>query len=90
MPPLPIIPGRRCVTAIAKVGFVLVRQRGSHILVQHDAPVVTISVPDHADSLVNRQHHPEGVRRARKGRQRRLAQAGGAPNNPGSTFGLEL
>lgn len=49
MLPLPVISGRQCVAALAKVGFVLVRQRGSHMLLQREAPAVTLSVPDHRE-----------------------------------------
>lgn len=47
MPPLPRISGRECVAALAKIGFVLVRQRGSHMIIRRDAPRATITVPDH-------------------------------------------
>ena len=47
IPPLPVISGRRCVAALSKAGFTLVRQRGSHMLVQRVAPATTLSVPDH-------------------------------------------
>jgi predicted RNA binding protein YcfA (HicA-like mRNA interferase family) len=49
VPPLPIISGRACVNALTKLGFVLVRQRGSHMLIQRQEPLVTISVPDHKE-----------------------------------------
>jgi predicted RNA binding protein YcfA (HicA-like mRNA interferase family) len=49
MPPLPVISGRQCVAALAKAGFVLVRQRGSHVILQRADPPATISVPDHAE-----------------------------------------
>jgi predicted RNA binding protein YcfA (HicA-like mRNA interferase family) len=47
MPSLPRISGRECVTALAKIGFVVARQRGSHIVVRRDEPRTTITVPDH-------------------------------------------
>ncbi|MGB9632383.1 MAG: type II toxin-antitoxin system HicA family toxin [Chloroflexaceae bacterium] len=47
MPPLPIISGRRCVATLSKEGFVLVRQWGSHMIIEREHPRATISVPDH-------------------------------------------
>lgn len=47
MPPLPVVTGRECVRALEKVGFVVERRRGSHIVMRRDAPALTISVPDH-------------------------------------------
>jgi len=47
MPESPHISGRRCVAALARIGFVMVRQRGSHMLMRRDDPRTTISVPDH-------------------------------------------
>ena len=47
MPSLPRISGQECVAALAKIGFVLVRQRGSHMVIRRDAPRSTITVPDH-------------------------------------------
>ncbi|NNJ11964.1 type II toxin-antitoxin system HicA family toxin [Chloroflexales bacterium ZM16-3] len=49
MPPLPIISGRQCVATLANVGFVLIRQRGSHMILQRADPATTISVPDHTE-----------------------------------------
>jgi predicted RNA binding protein YcfA (HicA-like mRNA interferase family) len=51
MPALPIISGRECVAALAKVGFALVRQRGSHIILRRSEPppARTVSVPDHGE-----------------------------------------
>jgi predicted RNA binding protein YcfA (HicA-like mRNA interferase family) len=45
MPPLPIISGRECVRALERAGFVVVRQRGSHIVLYRDKTMVV--VPDH-------------------------------------------
>jgi predicted RNA binding protein YcfA (HicA-like mRNA interferase family) len=33
MPPLPVLSGKACVAALQKVGFVVRRQSGSHIIV---------------------------------------------------------
>ena len=48
MPPLPVISGRECVSALEKAGFTIRRQTGSHIIVRRDGPPAqTISVPNH-------------------------------------------
>jgi predicted RNA binding protein YcfA (HicA-like mRNA interferase family) len=47
MPPLPVLSGRQCAAVLAKAGFVLTRQRGSHMILQRAEPPTTISVPDH-------------------------------------------
>jgi predicted RNA binding protein YcfA (HicA-like mRNA interferase family) len=44
-----MISGRECVQALEKIGFQVVRQRGSHIvLVRNDPPAQTV-VPDHRE-----------------------------------------
>ena len=45
---LPIISGRECIDVLRKLGYVELRQRGSHVrLVCHGRPAVT--VPLHAE-----------------------------------------
>jgi len=44
---LPAISGRDCSAALAKVGFYLRRQKGSHMILRRDAPFAQVSVPDH-------------------------------------------
>ncbi|HVP10007.1 MAG TPA: type II toxin-antitoxin system HicA family toxin [Phycisphaerae bacterium] len=46
---LPVISGRRLVSALEKVGFRLDRQRGSHMMLFREKPPTTLSVPDHAE-----------------------------------------
>jgi predicted RNA binding protein YcfA (HicA-like mRNA interferase family) len=46
---LPIISGLECVKALQKIGFVVDRQRGSHIILVREEPRTTISVPDHKE-----------------------------------------
>jgi predicted RNA binding protein YcfA (HicA-like mRNA interferase family) len=46
---LPRISGRECVRALARAGFVLVRQQGSHIIMRRDDPFAQVVVPDHAE-----------------------------------------
>jgi predicted RNA binding protein YcfA (HicA-like mRNA interferase family) len=39
--------GRDVVRALEKVGFVIKRQRGSHIILRRDSPSARVVVPDH-------------------------------------------
>ena len=53
MPKLPAVTGNEVVHALEKVGFQAVRQKGSHVRMQHeDGRVVTI--PVHAGKNVGR------------------------------------
>ncbi|MBW4576973.1 MAG: type II toxin-antitoxin system HicA family toxin [Aphanothece sp. CMT-3BRIN-NPC111] len=47
MTKLPVISGAECVKAFEKIGFVVARQRGSHIILVREEPKTTISVPNH-------------------------------------------
>jgi len=49
MPPLPVLSGRRVVRAFQKLGWVVARQRGSHIIMVKEGEMVTLSVPDHRE-----------------------------------------
>jgi len=44
---LPVISGREFVRAMAKLGFALDRQKGSHLILFRADPPTTLSVPDH-------------------------------------------
>lgn len=46
---LPRIFGRECVTALARVGFLVKRQEGSHIILRRDDPFAQLVVPDHKE-----------------------------------------
>jgi predicted RNA binding protein YcfA (HicA-like mRNA interferase family) len=46
---LPIISGVECVKALEKIGFVVDRQRGSHIILVREEPRTTVSVPEHKE-----------------------------------------
>jgi len=47
---LPVVSGRDVVTALEKIGYVVDRQRGSHmILRQQDPPHRRLTVPDHKE-----------------------------------------
>ncbi len=44
---LPVLSGRECVKALAKKGFNIKRQHGSHIIMRRDEPYSLVVVPDH-------------------------------------------
>lgn len=46
---LPVVSGRDFVRAMAKVGFSLDRQKGSHLILFRADPPTTLSVPDHRE-----------------------------------------
>ncbi len=50
MSALPVVSGREVVKALGKIGYVLDRQRGSHmILRQQNSPHRRLTVPDHQE-----------------------------------------
>jgi len=49
MSTLPRISGRECVKALSKIGFVLRRQHGSHIILRRNEPFAQLVVPDHKE-----------------------------------------
>jgi predicted RNA binding protein YcfA (HicA-like mRNA interferase family) len=46
---LPLISGQDCIKLLEKIGFVVARQRGSHITMRRKEPAQTISVPNHKE-----------------------------------------
>jgi predicted RNA binding protein YcfA (HicA-like mRNA interferase family) len=46
---LPRTSGQECIKALAKAGFVVVRQEGSHIVVRRTDPFAQVVVPDHKE-----------------------------------------
>ena len=46
---LPRISGRECVRTLAKVGFYIKRQHGSHMILRRDDPFAQVVVPDHKE-----------------------------------------
>ncbi len=46
---LPQISGRECIRALERAGFIFIRQRGSHILLQRPNPFAEVVVPDHRE-----------------------------------------
>ena len=44
---LPRISGRECVKALQRIGFMVSRQNGSHIIMRRDNPYGKVVVPNH-------------------------------------------
>jgi predicted RNA binding protein YcfA (HicA-like mRNA interferase family) len=49
MSKLPVISGAECVRALEKAGFVVHRQRGSHLTLVRQTPAAQTTVPDHKE-----------------------------------------
>jgi predicted RNA binding protein YcfA (HicA-like mRNA interferase family) len=49
MSKLPVISGIECVKVLEKIGFVVERQRGSHIILVREEPRTPVSVPEHKE-----------------------------------------
>jgi len=49
MSKLPVISGRKLVSALESAGFRVDRQRGSHIILVRQDPPTLVSVPDHRE-----------------------------------------
>jgi predicted RNA binding protein YcfA (HicA-like mRNA interferase family) len=47
MSKLPVISGAEYVSVLARLGFAVARQRGSHIILVREDPKTTVSVPNH-------------------------------------------
>lgn len=46
---LPRVSGRECVRALEKAGFVVRRQKGSHIVLRRSNPFAQVVVPNHRE-----------------------------------------
>jgi predicted RNA binding protein YcfA (HicA-like mRNA interferase family) len=46
---LPVISGAECIKALEKIGFVVYRQRGSHITVVRSSPPAQTTIPNHKE-----------------------------------------
>ena len=46
---LPVVSGREVVRAFEKDGWIMVRQRGSHMILVKDGRIASLSVPDHRE-----------------------------------------
>jgi predicted RNA binding protein YcfA (HicA-like mRNA interferase family) len=51
MTKLPVVNGRECVSALQRGGFVIDRQKGSHITLIRDNPFARTTVPNHNKAL---------------------------------------
>jgi len=49
MSKLPVLSGENCVKALAKAGFYLKRQEGSHVTLRRDEPFCQLVVPLHKE-----------------------------------------
>lgn len=49
MSKLPVLSGREVAKVFERLGWEIVRQRGSHIILVKDDHIATLSVPDHRD-----------------------------------------
>ncbi|MCL4336735.1 MAG: type II toxin-antitoxin system HicA family toxin [Candidatus Thermoplasmatota archaeon] len=47
MPRLPVVSGRKVISALSKIGFVMVRQRGSHVTLYRQSDDRLTPVPLH-------------------------------------------
>ena len=47
MSKLPVVSGADCIKALTKIGFDVVRQRGSHITLVREDPSTQLTVPNH-------------------------------------------
>jgi predicted RNA binding protein YcfA (HicA-like mRNA interferase family) len=46
---LPVVSGAQCVKALAKIGFEVYRQRGSHIVMVRKSPAAQTTIPNHKE-----------------------------------------
>jgi predicted RNA binding protein YcfA (HicA-like mRNA interferase family) len=51
MSKLPVVSGAECVRVLEKIGFLVERQRGSHIILIRENPRTTVSVPNHKELI---------------------------------------
>jgi predicted RNA binding protein YcfA (HicA-like mRNA interferase family) len=49
MSKMPHVSGHECLKALAKAGFYLKRQEGSHMILRRDDPFGQVVVPDHKE-----------------------------------------
>ncbi|WP_440947913.1 type II toxin-antitoxin system HicA family toxin [Methanosarcina sp. T3] len=46
MAKLPSVSGKKVIKALGKLGFIIVRQRGSHVILQRESNLVTVPLHD--------------------------------------------
>jgi len=49
MPKLPVVSGKDFIKVLEKIGFVQIRQMGSHIILRRSADALSVSVPNHSE-----------------------------------------
>ncbi len=49
MPSLPVLSGQEVVRIFVALGWIVARQRGSHIVMIKEGQLATLSVPDHKE-----------------------------------------
>lgn len=49
MPGLPVISGRKAVRAFERAGWVISRQKGSHVIMLKQGSIVSLSIPQHRE-----------------------------------------
>ena len=49
MSKLPVVSSAECIKALGKVGFVVYRQRGSHITIVRKSPPSQTTIPNHKE-----------------------------------------
>ena len=49
MSKLPRLSGQECVKALAKKGFYLKRQEGSHMILRREDPFAQVTIPNHKE-----------------------------------------
>lgn len=49
MPPLPVISGAQLIAVLERFGWVVVRRKGSHVILTKGGSMLTLSVPDHRE-----------------------------------------
>jgi predicted RNA binding protein YcfA (HicA-like mRNA interferase family) len=54
LPKLPVLSGKEICAILARHGFIEVRRRGSHIVMQKkkDGGTITVPVPDHKEIMI--------------------------------------
>jgi predicted RNA binding protein YcfA (HicA-like mRNA interferase family) len=51
MTKLPVVKGRECIRALQRGGFIIDRQKGSHVTLIRDHPFARTTVPNHNKPL---------------------------------------
>ena len=42
-----VVSGKQCIKVLKKIGFIIVRQRGSHITMVRENPQCQVTIPNH-------------------------------------------